>query len=131
MWPEVLFVGLAFAAGAITFGAILPRLAESPLTPEGSEHPTQPTLSGARFVAWVAINAGINFALLLGYSALRSYRGDARLYLMCSVVAGLTSLFQSSVWRARTRNPDARFGAFIGVAVAVGAALFLIARSQP
>jgi hypothetical protein len=131
VWPEVVFVVLALVASAITFGAVLPRLAESPITLEGSEHPTSPTLSGARFLAWVAINAGINFALLLGYSALRTYRGDARLYFMCLVAAILASVFQSPASRARTRNPDARFGAFLGVGIAVGAALFVIARAQP
>jgi len=79
-------------------------------------------------VGWVAINAGINFALLVGYLALRAYRGDARLYIMCLVAALVLSTLLSPTSRARMGNPDAGFGAFLGVLIAAGAAFLFIVR---
>jgi len=129
VWLELLYAGLAVMANAALFGSILPRLASAPITEENTSHPTYPTLSGARFGAWVAINACLNFGLFWGYFAVARARGsDGRLYLVCVAASIIFFAFQGSAFRARVGDPDARFGAFIGLAIGM-VALFLVVTS--
>ena len=123
-------MGLAVIANAILFGAILPRLASVPITQENTDHPTHPTLSGGRFSAWVVINACLNFVLFWGYLALAQLNGmEGRLYLICVAGSIIFFAFQGSASRARFGDPDARFGAFVGLALGM-LAVFLVVTSR-
>jgi hypothetical protein len=127
VWLDVLFAGLAVIAEAVLFSSVLPRLASAPITEENTAHPTHPTLSGGRFGAWVAINACFSFALFWSYIAVaRASGSEGRLYLICVAVGVIFFAFQGSAFRARVGDPDARFGAFIGLTIGM-AAVFLIA----
>jgi hypothetical protein len=127
VWLDVLFAGLAVLAEAALFSSVLPRLASAPITEANTAHPTHPTLSGGRFGAWVAINACFSFALFWGYIAVaRASGSEGRLYVICVAVSVIFFAFQGSAFRAHVGDPDARFGAFVGLIIGM-VAVFLIA----
>ena len=74
----------------------------------------------------MAINACFSFALFWGYILVaRASGNEGRLYLICIVVGAIFFAFQGSTFRARVGDPDARFGAFVGLIIGM-AAVFMI-----
>jgi hypothetical protein len=128
MLPELIFIGVAIACSSLAYGLVLPRLASNPIE-EVVTHSTRPTLVGSRFAAWVALMAVLGCAFAAGYGFLREYRQDFRLYAMCLAVSIIFVLFRSPSARARERDPDVRFGTFVGTIIGVVAYfIFLYAR---
>jgi hypothetical protein len=119
-------------ANAVLFGSILPRLASAPITQENTAHPTHPTLSGSRFGAWVVVNACLDFVLFWGYLRLAQLSGmEGRLYLICVAGSYIFFAFQGSASRARFGDPDARFGAFIGLALGMLGVFLFVPLKHP
>ena len=114
MIRELLFAVAAIGAWALAYSLILPRL----LAPGALiGHPPgegPPTLIGRGKVAWVVLTAVINFLAMSVYFTLSKPHGDGRLFVILLACGFLYPLFRHPKAAALERDPEVRFGAFLG-----------------
>ena len=114
MIRELLFAVVAVGVWSLAYSLVLPRLLalDAHVGHPPGEGP--PTLAGRRMIVWVAVTAMINFLALSVYAALSQPHGDGRLFVVLMACGFLYALFRHPKVAVLERDPEVRFGAFLG-----------------